>query len=68
MSEDSAPEQFTKLQDILDMVTNQSYPPPSTCEFCDQPGINRLRMLDWVVCENCAEKIKKRLKLILDFQ
>lgn len=59
------------IKDIFkqyNVPANIQYPPPAICELCKKGCTSRLMLLDWIVCEECSEKLKKRIKLILDFQ
>lgn len=46
------------------------YQAPAVCEFCHTPytPYATTQFLDWTVCGTCSNKIKERIKLILQFQ
>jgi hypothetical protein len=43
-------------------------PPQGNCEFCQVYTYNGYDFLHKLVCENCREKILKRIQLILKFE
>jgi hypothetical protein len=67
------------MSEIHDTVTNVTVqggnitvgapiPPQGTCEFCNNHTYNGYNFLHKLVCENCREKLLKRIQLILKFE
>lgn len=43
-------------------------PEQGNCEFCNTYSYNGYNLMNKLVCENCREKLLKRINLIMNFE